>query len=98
MIQIELVGSDRVTLSGRFDASQVDRASAVFDRLEGSCVLDLHGLHYISSAGISSMLLLYKRLHAQGHTIRLANASGQFSFTDTNAPPFQMRFYRAVSP
>jgi len=28
----------------------------------------------------------------------LANGSGQFSFTDTNAPLFPMRFYRALSP
>jgi hypothetical protein len=27
-----------------------------------------------------------------------ANGSGVFSFTDTNAPSFPMRFYRAVSP
>jgi len=27
-----------------------------------------------------------------------ANATGIFSFTDTNAPLFPMRFYRAVSP
>ena len=28
----------------------------------------------------------------------LANGSGQFSFTDTNAPLFPMRFYRAATP
>src|SRR5262249_24976988 len=27
-----------------------------------------------------------------------ANGSGVFSFTDTNAPSFPMRFYRVVSP
>ena len=76
MIHVELVQGNRATLSGRFDASQVERACAVFDRLEGDCVLDLSGLQYISSAGISALLLLYKRLNAQGHAVRLANASG----------------------
>jgi anti-anti-sigma factor len=76
MIQIELVGSHGAKLSGRFDASQVERARTVFDQLEGDCVLDLDGLHYISSAGISAMLLLYKRLNAAGHTVRIRNASG----------------------
>ena len=27
-----------------------------------------------------------------------ANVSGEFQFTDTNAPMFPVRFYRAVSP
>jgi anti-anti-sigma factor len=76
MIHVELVGSNRAKLSGRFDASQVERACAVLDRLEGDCVLDLEGLHYISSAGISALLLLYKRLNAEGHVVHLANASG----------------------
>ena len=76
MIQVELVGSHCAKLSGRFDASQVERARVVFDQLEGDCVLDLDGLHYISSAGISAMLLLYKRLSAGGHSIHLSNASG----------------------
>jgi anti-anti-sigma factor len=66
MIEIELTAPNRVTLSGRFDASQVEQVSAVFAQLEGDSVIDMEGLRYISSAGISALLILFKRLDAQG--------------------------------
>jgi anti-anti-sigma factor len=76
MIEIELTAPNRVTLSGRFDASQVEQANAVLAQLEGDSVIDMEGLRYISSAGISALLTVYKRLEAQGYGIRIANAGG----------------------
>jgi stage II sporulation protein AA (anti-sigma F factor antagonist) len=76
MIEIELTAPNRVTLSGRFDASQVEQVSAVFAQLEGDSVIDMEGLRYISSAGISALLILFKRLDAQGYAVRIANAGG----------------------
>jgi anti-anti-sigma factor len=76
MIQIELTAPNKATISGRFDASQIEKATEIFDKLEGNSVIDMEGLRYISSAGISALLLLYKRLSADGHEVRIANANG----------------------
>ena len=76
MIEIELTAPNRATISGRFDASQVEKANEIFAQLEGDSVIDMEGLRYISSAGISALLTVYKRLDAQGHGVRIANAAG----------------------
>lgn len=76
MIEIQLVSKSHATLAGRFDASQCAHAREIFDQMEGNSVLDLAELRYISSAGISELLLLYKRLNADGCEVRVQNASG----------------------
>jgi len=76
MIEIQLHSKSHASLSGRFDASQCAHAREMFDQLEGDSILDLAELKYISSAGISELLLLYKRLNSEGCAVRLQNASG----------------------
>ncbi len=73
--EIEGVDSDRLVLRGRFDASRETYAREVFDRIEGSCVLDFEELDYISSAGLGLLVALQLRLDRQGHRVTLANVN-----------------------
>ena len=73
MFEIGRTESGGVRLAGRFDAAQVTRAQEVFDTVDGDCVIDCTDLEYISSAGLGILLATYKRLHADGHTLRLQN-------------------------
>jgi anti-anti-sigma factor len=72
---IELEPSGNVTMTGRFDASQVAKAEAVLSQVEGSVVADLQGLAYISSAGIGSLVKTLKRLQENGDSFKLVNLS-----------------------
>ena len=72
MFQLEVVGNGNVRLIGRLDAAEADEAARAFDALEGSMVADCSQLEYISSAGISVLIVTYKRLHGSGHTFRLS--------------------------
>lgn len=77
MLEITIHSPQRATLNGRFDASQVEHANSKFQELGGGEVeLDFAELAYIASAGISSLLLLYRRLDADGHAVKIRNASG----------------------
>ena len=60
-----------VLLAGRFDASQVDRADAVFGKLQTTTRVDFTGLEYISSAGLGCLLKAQKRLSLAGHMLIL---------------------------
>lgn len=72
------VGEDgTIFVSGRLDASQVDKADAALANVSGPTILDLSELDYISSAGISVILRLYKRLTDSGDTLTLANLSNR---------------------
>ncbi|NNF07432.1 MAG: STAS domain-containing protein [Candidatus Eisenbacteria bacterium] len=72
------VGEDgTIFVSGRLDASQVDKADEALANITGPTVLDLSGLEYISSAGISVILKLYKRLSDSGDTLTLTNLSSR---------------------
>jgi len=70
-IQPETNSSAR--LIGRLDAAQADSALAVLNELSGPLTLDCTGLAYISSAGLSVLLVTYRRLQAQGEILRLVN-------------------------
>ena len=72
MLDIRVSG-DTLHLTGRFDSTQVDKAERVFSELVKSSTVDLAGLDYLSSAGIAVLVRAYKRLHAGGHELRLAN-------------------------
>ena len=65
-----------VVLSGRFDAAQVDKAKAVFDRLNDSTSVDCKELDYISSAGLGILMATQKRLSARGEKLKLKNVTG----------------------
>jgi anti-anti-sigma factor len=62
-----------VRLEGRFDASQIDAAKAVLDRITTSCTLDFQALNYISSAGLGLLFATQKRLAGTGHALSLTN-------------------------
>lgn len=66
-------GENIINLSGRFDASQVDKARAVFDGVNESCTLDFKDLDYISSAGLGVLLKTQKRVSEKGHKLKLVN-------------------------
>jgi anti-sigma B factor antagonist len=73
MFKVELREDDAVVLSGRFDAAQVEKAQAVFDRIAGTCWVDFENLEYISSGGLSVLLSTQKRLSEAGHELKLKN-------------------------
>lgn len=75
MFRLEPDGPGRVRLIGRLDAAEADAAAKDFAVLEGPIVADCSALEYISSAGISVLLLTYKRLTAAGHSLRLAEVA-----------------------
>lgn len=70
-IQTDLNGSARMI--GRLDAAQADKALDALGGLSGPLTLDCSDLEYISSAGLSVLLVTYKRLHAGGNALRLIN-------------------------
>jgi anti-anti-sigma factor len=73
MFDARLTDSGEVMLSGRFDASQVDKARAAFDSVNATCVVNFKDLDYISSAGLSVLLVTQKRLSQSGHCLKLRN-------------------------
>jgi len=73
MFDAKVSEDGQVVLRGRFDASQVDKAKSVFDRVTTTCAVDFGGLEYISSAGLSVLLLTQKRLGQTGHCLKLRN-------------------------
>jgi anti-anti-sigma factor len=74
MFEIKL-SEDGVILSGRFDASQVESARQVFERIEEACIVDFEALSYISSGGLGLLLGTEKRLRDKGHQLTLRNLS-----------------------
>lgn len=73
MFEIAVDSQGIVRLSGRFDASQTDRASEILDPLGGNLTVDCADLEYISSAGLSVLIVTHKRLMGQGAGLRLRN-------------------------
>jgi anti-anti-sigma factor len=73
MFTIEESDAGVFRLGGRFDAAQVETAEASLGGATGAVTLDLAELDYIASAGISVVLALFKRLHADGGSLKLVN-------------------------
>jgi anti-anti-sigma factor len=71
MFDIQVAVGGQVTVSGRLDAAESDRAMQVLRGLTGPLIIDCSGLDYISSAGIAVIMDTYKRLTTAGHTLRL---------------------------
>ncbi len=63
---------DCIYLSGRFDASQVEKARTVFDEIEKTCTANFSDLRYISSAGLGILLMTQKRLQSKGYELKIA--------------------------
>lgn len=73
MFDIKIDGNDIVILTGRFDASQVEKAELIFADITQSKTIDLKKLDYISSAGIAIILSTQKRLDENGYGLKLIN-------------------------
>ncbi|MGD9489642.1 MAG: STAS domain-containing protein [Calditrichaceae bacterium] len=73
MFEIKLGEDSTVLLSGRLDAAQTDKAKAVFEEIISSCDVNFENLDYISSAGLSVLLMTQKRLNNSGHRLKLKN-------------------------
>ena len=73
MFEITTSEDSTIRLRGRFDASQLETAAAVFDRVDRSCVVDFEELRYISSAGLGLLFATQRRLVDAGEGLRLVN-------------------------
>ena len=75
MLEIGWGDGGKVVISGRFDASQSDKAEAFLSGIQASVDVDFHDLQYISSLGLGILLRTQKRLAASGATLRLVRVS-----------------------
>jgi anti-anti-sigma factor len=75
MFEITTSEDSTIRLHGRFDASQLPTAAAVFDRVDESCVVDFEELSYISSAGLGLLFAAQRRLVDAGKGLRLVKLS-----------------------
>ncbi|UCD16173.1 MAG: STAS domain-containing protein [Candidatus Zixiibacteriota bacterium] len=71
MFDIRIAENGHVLLSGRLDASQINKAQEGFNHITESCTVDFSNLEYISSAGLGVLLAVRKRLGDKGHKMRL---------------------------
>ena len=75
MFKIKRDENGRISLHGRLDASQVDRARTVFNQVTESCTVDFSELSYISSAGLGLLFGTQKKLVDGGGGLTLVNLS-----------------------
>ncbi|MFN2441583.1 MAG: STAS domain-containing protein [Thermoanaerobaculia bacterium] len=73
MFEIETGPGGEILLSGRLDATQVEKAREVLLALEESRTVDFARLEYIASAGLGVLLATQKMLGSKGCSIRLVN-------------------------
>lgn len=73
MFDIKMNEKKEILISGRFDASQVQKANCFFENISDSHVIDLKDLEYISSAGLGVLLGIQKRLSEQNSELTLVN-------------------------
>lgn len=79
MFEISMNEQGEVVVNGRLDAAQAVAAQAFLDRIENSCVLDMAGLDYISSAGLGVLLRTHKRLMGAGSGLELVNVNAHIN-------------------
>ena len=75
MFDIRFGSKNEIVLSGRFDASEVEKAKVFFEKVDSSSTVDFKVLDYISSAGLGVLLMTQKRLNEKGHGLTLKNMS-----------------------
>ncbi len=74
MLEIDFNSGGHIQISGRFDASQTERATNVFGSVNESSTVDMAELEYISSAGLGILLETQQRLISGGGTgLKLIN-------------------------
>jgi len=75
MFTIKMKSQNEILLSGRLDASQIDKVKEILDTITDSSVVNFKGLEYISSAGLGVLFAAQKRLRASGKGLKLINMS-----------------------
>jgi anti-sigma B factor antagonist len=75
MFELKLEDNGEIVATGRFDASQVQRATSFFDDLTASHTIDMQGLDYISSAGLGVLVATQQRLKQEGEKLTLINVN-----------------------
>jgi len=75
MFDIAFKDNGDVVFRGRLDAAQAPRAQAFLDAVDGSCVVDMSDLEYISSAGLGVLLSTHKRLMTGDSGLELVNVN-----------------------
>lgn len=71
-------GAAVVTISGRLDsvtAQALDEVLAKFTQENGRLVLDMHGVTYLSSAGVRAIVTALQSAQSAGGMVLLANVS-----------------------
>lgn len=76
MFTIVVNSTGTIVMTGRFDASQADRAREVLSRINESAVVDFGGVEYISSAGLGVLLATQQRLNKDGKKLTLVKMNG----------------------
>ncbi len=72
MLELKVQEGGTVRLIGRLDAAESAQLQSTLDPIPGPVTLDCSALEYISSAGISVILLTHRRLTAAGSTLTIA--------------------------
>ena len=72
MFDIQLANKE-IRLIGKFDAAQADKAKSIFDQIQDTHTVNFEKLDYISSMGLSVLLVTQKRLLDGGHELILTN-------------------------
>lgn len=75
MFEIGYGNDGVITLAGRLDAAQADKAQQFLAAAAAPTALDFQDLEYISSAGLGVLLALHKRLLAAGGSLRLIHVN-----------------------
>ena len=73
MFDIQLAENKEIRLIGKFDASQADKANNFFNQIQDTHTVNFEKLDYISSMGLSILLVTQKRLLDTGHELVLIN-------------------------
>lgn len=73
MFEIEIRDQGNISLRGRLDASEAEKAILVLRGLPGPLTADCSELEYISSAGIGVLVETHKRLLDAGQALKLKN-------------------------
>ena len=85
MLDIEKKSDEELKFIGRLDASQAEKVAKHLSDKEETVTIDMSDLDYISSMGLNILVNTYKRLHENGHTVKLKNMNNHirdiFKFT-----------------
>jgi anti-sigma B factor antagonist len=68
-----------ILISGRFDASQAEKAERFLATVSDPTIVDLKDLEYISSAGLATLLAAQKRLMGSGGGLKLINVNSHIN-------------------